>query len=273
MARVNPQLHSRLQATLNLGPRQVDRRISAVAIQLLLPRHLAAICLAADSGITVTRFANPQELELVRHARLGGARAATAVTPTSTPPARKSHGKRTSAHRRARKPGSSVFVVHGRNESLRKSIFQFLRALGLTPIEWRKAIELTGKPSPYVGEILDAAFTNAVAVLVLLSPDDEAKLKDQFIQQSDDPLEKTLTPQPRANVLFEAGMAFGRNPNATVLVQVGTIRQFSDIAGRHVVRLTNTVQSRMELVTKLKSAGCSVDDSGTDWHTEGDFAD
>ena len=167
--------------------------------------------------------------------------------------------------------GTSVFVVHGRNEKLRKSLFGFLRAIGLQPIEWRRAIELTHKPNPYVGEILDAAFREAAAVVVLLSPDDEAKLKADFIKTNDPASEKRLTGQARANVLFEAGMAMGRNPASTVLVQVGEIRPFSDIGGRHVVRLSNSAEARSEFATKLANAGCNVNTSGTDWLAEGDF--
>ena len=66
-------------------------------------------------------------------------------------------------------------------------------------------------------------------------------------------------------------MAFSRNPNSTVLVQVGDVKPFSDVGGRHVTRLTNQAQSRREFVAKLRNAGCDVDDSGTDWLTEGDF--
>jgi predicted nucleotide-binding protein len=51
----------------------------------------------------------------------------------------------------------------------------------------------------------------ARAVLVLLSPDDEAKLRDLFISPSDGSFERELTPQARPNVLFEAGLAFGRD--------------------------------------------------------------
>lgn len=39
----------------------------------------------------------------------------------------------------------TVFVVHGRNESARDSMFQFLRALGLEPLEWDQAVSLTKK--------------------------------------------------------------------------------------------------------------------------------
>jgi len=107
---------------------------------------------------------------------------------------------------------------------------------------------------------------------VLLSPDDEAKLKAEFLKTNDPAYEKRLTGQARANVLFEAGMAMGRNPDSTVLVQVGDIRPFSDIGGRHVVHLSNAPTARSEFATKLANAGCNVDTSGTDWLSEGDFA-
>ncbi len=60
-----------------------------------------------------------------------------------------------------------VFVIHGRNERARRGLFEFLRAIGLDPIEWSEAGRMTGKGSPYIGEILDAAFGNAQAVVVL----------------------------------------------------------------------------------------------------------
>jgi hypothetical protein len=66
-------------------------------------------------------------------------------------------------------------------------------------------------------------------------------------------------------------MAFGRHQDETILVQLGTLKWFSDIAGRHVVRISNAVASRQDLANRLKAAGCSVDLSGTDWHSTGDF--
>jgi predicted nucleotide-binding protein len=179
--------------------------------------------------------------------------------------------RRSPRDRNGRLAAERYLVVHGRNEPLRKDLFSFLRSLALQPLEWRKAIEAAGKGSPHISEIIDAAFNEAVAVVVLLSPDDQVRLSEQFQRPGDPPYEKELVGQARPNVLFEAGMAFGRNPNSTVLIQVGDVKPFSDVGGRHVTRLANDPESRSEVVTKLKNAGCAVDDGGTDWYSVGDF--
>jgi predicted nucleotide-binding protein len=164
-----------------------------------------------------------------------------------------------------------VFVVHGRNDKLRESMFNFLRALGLNPVEWSQAIQATQKPSPYIGEILNTAFGQAQAIIVIFSGDDEARLKEELLGKNEPLYEKELTPQPRPNVIFESGIAMGRNEDRTVLVRVGELRPISDIAGRHITHLDNSSKKRQELVTKLRGAGCEVDTSGTDWLSVGDF--
>ncbi len=167
-----------------------------------------------------------------------------------------------------------VFVVHGRNEKARQSMFDFLRSIGIEPIEWSEAIKSTEKGAPYVGEVLDKAFNIAQAIVVLVTGDDIARLRNEYIKLDDPDYEKNLTPQPRPNVIFEAGLAFGRNPNRTILVELSKekTRPFSDIYGRHCVRLTNDSESRFELITRLKTAGCKIDiDGRQDWIKKGDF--
>ena len=164
-----------------------------------------------------------------------------------------------------------VFVVYGRNSAARNAIFGFLRSIGLHPLEWSEATTYTGKPSPYVGEILDAAFSKAHAFVVLFTPDDEARLRQEFRVDGDPPHETELTGQARPNVLFEAGMAMGRYPERTVLVELGNLRPFSDTAGLHVIRMDGSSQRRQELAQRLEAAGCPVRLEGTDWHTAGDF--
>jgi len=130
---------------------------------------------------------------------------------------------------------------------------------------------MTGKPNPVISEMLDTAFSKAAAVVVVLSPDDEAKVAPQFVRPHDPPHEKVLNGQPRANVLWEGGMAYAHDASGTVLVQVGNIRPFSDIAGHHILRLTDAPESRTEFVARLKSAKCDVDADGADWLSVGKF--
>jgi predicted nucleotide-binding protein len=169
------------------------------------------------------------------------------------------------------KDSRRVFVVHGRNEVLRRSMFTFLRSIGLEPIEWSEAVKWTESGSPHIDEILNVGFNRAQAIVVLMTPDDEAKLRYEFQSENDPPHEKDLTPQARANVIFEAGMALGRDPNRTVLVEIGRLRPFSDIAGRHTIRLDNSTEKRQDLAMRLQTAGCPVNLDGTDWHKTGEF--
>ena len=164
----------------------------------------------------------------------------------------------------------AVFVVHGRNEDLRRSMFELLRALDLSPIEWSRAVELTGQGSPYIGDVLDAAFDHAQAVVVLLTPDEVAYLQPRYGHGEGD-TETQPAAQARPNVLFEAGMALGRDAARTVIVEVGEVRPFSDVAGRHTVRLSGSAASRQTLAKRLETAGCAVNVSGTDWVKAGDF--
>jgi predicted nucleotide-binding protein len=158
-----------------------------------------------------------------------------------------------------------VMVVHGRDEEARRAMFDFLRALGLVPQEWSALVAETGSAAPYIGQVLTAAFKIAKAVVVLFTPDDEGWLKEEFRQANDPPEETQPTPQARPNVLFEAGMALGVHPDRTVLVELGKLRPFSDIYGRHVVRLNHTEKPLKEIASRLKTAGCDVDESGSDW--------
>ena len=77
-------------------------------------------------------------------------------------------------------PRNSPELERSPNELEHTRVGRGLRAVGLEPIEWNQAVKATKKGSPYLGEILDKAFRDAAAVVVLLTPDDSAKLKKQF---------------------------------------------------------------------------------------------
>lgn len=163
----------------------------------------------------------------------------------------------------------SVFVIHGRNAKANEAVFAFLRSLDLNPIEWSVARSMTKKGSPYIGEILDAAFSNAQAIVVLQTPDDVAYLHESLTYPGDPETQAQM--QPRANVLFEAGMALGRDEDRVIIVELGKVKVFSDIHGRHAVRLDNEIRNRQELANRLRDVGCAVQMTGTSWHDAGDL--
>jgi hypothetical protein len=149
-------------------------------------------------------------------------------------------------------------------------MFDFLRSIGLRPLEWSQAVKRTGKASPYIGEVLDAAFDAARAVVVLMTPDEITYLRREYASGDDDP-DFQPSSQARPNVLFEAGMAMGRDPDHTVLVELGKVRPFSDLGGRHAIHMDGSTQKRKELAQRLETAGCDVDLSGDDWMNAGDL--
>lgn len=163
-----------------------------------------------------------------------------------------------------------VFVIHGRQ--LLGEFHDFLRAIGLTPLEWSKARRLTTKPNPYTWEIVDTALSSAGAIVALLTPDDEARLREDLWSERENALEKEYLLQPRQNVLFEAGVAYGRAPQRTVLIRLGAQRPMSDLAGDHILQLDDSPQSRQAVADALEAAGCPVDLSGTDWFKAGTFS-
>jgi len=163
---------------------------------------------------------------------------------------------------------SSVFIIHGRHP-LRGELANFIRSVGLNVIEMSDAKRETGMGTPYVGEIVDYALSRAQAVIALFTGDDLAQLRPELkgVSEPDEP----PTPQPRPNVIYEAGIAHGKAPERLIIVEVGNLRGLSDLHGRHVIRLKNTTECRQDLIDQLEVCGCTVKRSGRDWLTAGDF--
>ncbi len=178
-----------------------------------------------------------------------------AATPTGNGPG---------AHEKRR----NVVVVHGRDSRIRDSMFQFLLSLRLNPIDWNEAVQRTGKGSPFTGDVVEALFVDAQSIVVILSPDEHAQLRGDLREgRSEDG-----GWQPRPNVFIEAGMALAKDEAHTILVQIGTVRQASDLLGRNVVSLDNSSGKRNSLVQRLTTAGCPAVTVGNDWLRAGDFA-
>lgn len=174
--------------------------------------------------------------------------------------------------RRSARSRRRVLVIHGRNEKARQAMFTFLRALDVQPIEWEQAIADTRKGSPHTLEAVRATMDSAQAVVVLMTGEDEARLLAELGSTDE---ERALRPQPRPNVLLEAGMALATDPDRTILTQLGPLRPASDLDGLNYVRLSNAPASRSDLRRRLKNAGCAIsDEAGPAWMSSdagGDF--
>jgi predicted nucleotide-binding protein len=147
---------------------------------------------------------------------------------------------------------TSVFVVkHEKNVWAYDAIRQFLEELGVNVITWEAAEEEAEKAlwkeegaerPPTVIDIVDSGFKLSTCAVVLMTPDDEARLRAEFVEPraGNEEWEPPLKPQPRPNVLFEAGMAWGRHSNRTVFVEFDDLPPIewpSDLRGLYTVRL------------------------------------
>lgn len=275
MARINQDLIERLQKELGFGPNAIYARINKIVNETAMERPQAALLLGMREGINVNKYSTPAERAEVRGWLGGGgsrwdpddnrevapgASAARRAAPSKSKPAKK---------KKRRSKDNTVFVVHGRDDALRRSMFEFLRTLGLAPQEWQQALASAKGNNPYVGSVIDEVMDQAQAVVVMLSPDDWVRLKEQFCSKDEMRSQGREQGQARPNVLFEAGMAMARHAEKTVMVRVGRVKAFSDVFGRHIPELGDDFDSRNDFANRLAKAGCIVNRVGTDWAKAG----
>lgn len=146
----------------------------------------------------------------------------------------------------------TVFVVHGRDMRPVEQIETFLLFLGLTMMSWSEAVRLTNQSQPHTYDIVKAGMDGAAAVVVVFSPDDEARVKPRFAAagESNQP-----QGQARQNVLVEAGMAFAQSRKKTIFVQSEPTRPITDLEGFNWVTLDGDWDSRQDFINRLVQAG------------------
>ena len=254
MAQINQRLLAKIAEKKGINIKAVYPQITAIVHETFLDRDLAALVLASRTSININKYASAAQLQALR-GHLNVARAIPAPPPAVTAtaaPAATRRGTPRARSAKAKPNDNSVFVIHGRDLQLRDSMFNFLSALGCKPVEFHQAVaSISGTGNPFIGEVLDKVFEKAQALVVIFSPDEEAMLKPHFVRPSEKHSEGVLQGQARPNVTFEAGMAMARHQEKTIMVQVGAIKSFSDIAGRHKVHLDNSFESRNDFAGRL----------------------
>jgi predicted nucleotide-binding protein len=163
----------------------------------------------------------------------------------------------------------AVFLIHGRNDKAKREMVTFLRACGLTPIDFDDLrAELGGTVS--ILDVVNEGMRRAQGIVALFTPDERAVLRPE-LRALGDKAESAPRWQARPNVIFEAGMAFARDPDRVVFVVLGETQLFSDVAGIHLLNPGKGAKVRATLRSTLKkSLGCDVEDSSA-WVDAGDF--
>lgn len=269
MPRIDQTLFRKIMAKLGIKQARAYQLIYKMADEHGVDNHIASLLVAREAGIGYRRHASADELREMRGTS-GSHRARDEPAPVrEARPARAAKPQKVKVTR-----DNSIFIVHGRDKSLTDDMYNFLRAIGLNPMEWEHAIDRArGGANPIVGDVINNAMKKAQGVMILLSPDEEAKLKPDFVGARDKRNRlHTLEGQPRPNVIFEAGLALGAHSDKTILVQVGDIREISDIAGKHMVHFDGSPASRKNLIRRLQTKlKFKVDTVGDAWLNVGNF--
>lgn len=111
----------------------------------------------------------------------------------------------------------NIFVIYGRNLQAKNDLFDLLRSVDLKPFEWSTVVELTGEGCPTNYQSIDKAMDNVQAFIALFTDDDEVKLRDELLNKGEKI--EDISYQPRPNVLFETGLAFGKDRKKPLLLK------------------------------------------------------
>lgn len=161
-----------------------------------------------------------------------------------------------------------VFIIHGRDLTALRQVEAFLRACGLDPIEFDQLRAKMGG-TPTIADIVTRGMSEAHGIIALFTPDEWSTLAPELRgpKDSGEAIERW---QARPNVIFEAGMAFGRDRERVILVTLGSPALFTDVAGIHVFDLSNAPKVRAGFRSTLRGMGLTVNDSNA-WLEAGDF--
>lgn len=162
-----------------------------------------------------------------------------------------------------------VFIIHGRNLRAAREMANFVHSLGLETIAFEDLRARMGG-TPTVDQVVLRGMSEAHAVIALFTGDEFAALEPS-LRSDGDVGEQVSRWQARPNVIFEAGIAFGRDRERVVFVRFGQVALFTDVAGVHVLRPTNDVRGdRNVLRNTLGAMGCPINSSSA-WMHSGDF--
>jgi hypothetical protein len=78
-----------------------------------------------------------------------------------------------------------VFVVHGRNSPLVAAMSTLLKSLGVVPLDFTEVRLSETFRGRYIGDVLDHAFDLAQAIVVLVTGEENVRLRARFALPED----------------------------------------------------------------------------------------
>jgi len=149
------------------------------------------------------------------------------------------------------KETDSVFIVHGRDDSTKMVVAQFLKKLGLEPIILH---EQANKGRTIIEKFEDHS-SNVKYAVVLLTPDDLGGLRSEPTKQS---------PRARQNVVFEMGHFFGKLGRRRVFALLSPeVERPSDIEGILYIPLDKKDEWKEILLREINAAKLNEIDTNT----------
>lgn len=157
-----------------------------------------------------------------------------------------------------------IFVVHGHNHKALDAFTSFAEDLDLIVlgfVDARRAalaeMRQAGRPLTTL-DVVTYGTSAVSAVVVLLTP-------DEAVTAASEAGSSPPRLQPRPNVIFEAGLAYGKLPARTLMVKVGNVEAWSDVEGVQYATFSNDPRQREELVGWLEAFGLPVARNRKKW--------
>ena len=136
-----------------------------------------------------------------------------------------------------------VFIVHGRDASMKNRVEEFIKSLGLEPIILHKQANRGGT----IIEKIEKCAEDVKYAIILLSPDDFGGIKNKRDEAK---------PRARQNVIFEFGLFVGLIKRSNIaLLRKGDVEIPSDAAGMGYIVYSRKNNWRQDLRMELEKAG------------------
>ncbi len=143
------------------------------------------------------------------------------------------------------KDKSSIFIVHGHDETLLQNVARFTEKLKVKPII---LFEQPGKSKTIVEKL--EFYSNTNYAIVLFTPDDIGKGAK----------EDSLNPRARQNVVLELGFFIGKLKRENVCVLYDeSIELPSDYRGVEYIKIDPGGAWKLKLAKEMKAAGLNID--------------